>query len=112
MLIGLDVGGTKLLAVGEFHEYFIGPVDDMVGGEDVAVCGDDDACALVGGDLEGDDGGEGQFGDGWGAGRDGMTVLILTTVGMIRLETARNALETAFAAAMSLASSARPTAPP
>ena len=36
-----------------------------------------------------------------------MVVLILTTVGMIRLETARNALESDFAEAMSLASSAR-----
>ena len=36
-----------------------------------------------------------------------MAVLILTTVGMIRLETARKALESDFAEAMSLASSAR-----
>ena len=35
-----------------------------------------------------------------------MVVLILTTLGMIRLETARNALESDFAAAMSLTSSA------
>ena len=44
--------------------------------------------------------------------RGRMVVLILTTVGMIRLETARNALESDFAEAMSPASSARLAAEP
>jgi hypothetical protein len=41
-----------------------------------------------------------------------MVVLILTTVGATRLETARKALESDFAEAMSLASSARPAETP
>ena len=41
-----------------------------------------------------------------------MVVLILTTLGMIRLETARKARESDFAEAMSLASSARPAGAP
>ena len=43
LLIGLDVRGTKLLAVGEFHEHFIGPFDDMIVREDDALGVDDHA---------------------------------------------------------------------
>ena len=43
LFIGLDVRGTKLLAVGEFHQDFIGPFDDMIVGEDDALGIDDDA---------------------------------------------------------------------
>ncbi len=43
LFIGLDVCGTKLLAVGEFHQDFIGPFDDMIVGEDDALGVDDDA---------------------------------------------------------------------
>ena len=43
LFIGLDVLGPKLLAVGEFHEHFIGPFDNMIVGEDNAFGVDDDA---------------------------------------------------------------------
>ena len=43
LLIGLDVRGPKLFAVGEFHEDFIGPFDDMIVREDDALGIDDNA---------------------------------------------------------------------
>ena len=128
LLVGLDVGGTKLLAVGEFHQDFIGPFDNMIVGEDDALGVDNDAgteprsrgsesdpSSADPGRLLAEEVLEGRVRRGIVAGRAGsgrkvrgrMVVLILTTLGMIRLETARNALESDFAEAMSLASSAR-----